>query len=131
MATPKHGRRGRVYLDGAMLPLIATWTADSPANPSDATSMGDDYEIHTAGIAKFDAGFSGWMDEDTNSVYALNDGADHYCIIYADISSPAGKRHYWKGYMNGSVSTSGGKDGTIKIDAKISAGQGGVLKGYA
>lgn len=131
MATPKHGRRGRLYADGAILPLIATWKVNEPPDPSDSTAMGDDNKSSTQGIPDFELTFSGWMDEDSASVYAFRDNADHYTVIYADLTSPVGKRHYWKGYMNGAISTEGGTGGTIKVDGTLKGGGGGVTKGYA
>jgi hypothetical protein len=135
MATAKHGRRGRLYLEmgpnptgtGAVsaVPMLVDWSIDRTTDKVDTTSCDSENKEYVQGFGDYKGQFSANMDADSDQLYAAADGLARNHIFYPDRDAAAGKRRYNYGPVmldcseSGGVSAKLGQNGTFQAAGTI------------
>ncbi len=123
MATPIHGRRGRLYVGitasaSAAEPVanLTGWSVNFDTDDVEVTVFGDNNKVYVAGLPDASGTFKGFLDTATAQLYtAATDGDARRFYIYPTISNTG---QYWSGTATFDFSV----ESDVGDAAKISGG---------
>lgn len=139
MGTPKHGRKGLLYLEtgasptgsGAVtaVPMLVDWTSDRATDDVDMTSTDDDNKVYVQGLPDYKGTYNCNMDADSDALFEAADGQARNHIFYPDRNAAAGKRRYNRGPIMLSINESGGVTAGLKQSVTYKAA-GSVVRAF-
>jgi hypothetical protein len=126
MATPIHGRKGRLYVglssDTAAAEPVANltkWSIDFSVPTIDATVFGDTNEVAVAGLPKAAGTYAGYYDTASSQLYtSATDGLARRFYLYP---TNATTTTYWFGTGLFDFSAQGAVDGGVDISGSFTA----------
>lgn len=127
MATARHGRNGRLYVDvstaanAAAVPLdgLTDWSIDQSQDRVETTVFGDTTKTYVAGLRDAQGTFGGVYDSAVDNLYAIGDGSSRRFYLYPDRSNATNQ--YWYGYATFDVSFTGSVSDAVKVSGKWAA----------
>ena len=126
MATPLHGRSGRLYVGIASDTAVATpvanlkmWGLSFKTDRADVTCFGDTNKVKVAGLPDASGSFSGFYDSASAQLYtAANDGLARKFYLYPTTATTT---TYWFGTAFFDMDLDGAVDGPINISGSFDA----------
>jgi hypothetical protein len=126
MATPIHGRKGRLYVgvasDSAAAEPIANlnkWMISFKTDRVDVTSFGDTNKVKVAGLPDASGSFGGFYDTASPQLYtAATDGLARRFYLYP---TNATTTTYWFGTAFFDFDAEGAVDGSVNISGSFDA----------
>lgn len=132
MASPIHGRKGRLYVgvanSGANAEPIAnlrSFSLDFSTDDVEVTSFGDTSKVYVSGLPDVSGAFSGFYDTASAQLYtAATDGDARRFYLYPTTSSTT---TYWFGTAIFDMSLEAAVDDSVKVSGSFK-GAGPVAK---
>ncbi len=126
MATPIHGRSGRLYVglasDTAVASPVANlkmWALSFKTDRTDVTCFGDTNKVKVAGLPDASGTFAGFYDTATAQLYtAASDGLARRFYLYPTTATTT---TYWFGTAFFDFDADGAVDGGINISGSFDA----------
>lgn len=129
MATPVHGRAGRIYVglasgtaEAQAVANLTEWTMDFSVDDVEVTTFGDSNKVYVAGLPDASGSFSGFFDTASAQLYtAATDGAARRFYLYPSTPATAGPYWFGTGIFDFSVQTSVGDAVKVSGDFKATS----------
>ena len=125
MATPIHGRSGRLYVGiasgGTAEPFanLKSWSIDFSTDKVDSTVFGDTNKKWTSGLPNVTGDFDGFYDTASAQAYtAAIDGVARAFYLYPTIATTT---QYWWGTALFDFSVKGAVDGNVEVSGSFDA----------
>ena len=125
MATPLHGRSGRLYVaitsGGTAEPLanLNNWTFDANTDKVDVTVFGDTNKVNVAGLPNASGTFAGFYDSASAQTYtAAADGVARKFYLYPTTNITG---TYWFGTGLFDFNAAGAVDGAVTVSGSWTA----------
>lgn len=125
MATPIHGRAGRLYAGiasaGTAEPIanLKSWSLDFSTDKIDVTCFGDTNKVTVAGLPNATGDFDGFYDTASAQLYtASQDGVARKFYLYPTLATTT---QYWFGTALFDFHAEGAVDGAIAVSGSFEA----------
>lgn len=132
MASPIHGRRGRLYVgisasasNAEPVANLNAWSVDFATDDVETTCFGDTNKVYVSGLPDAQGTFKGFFDTATAQLYtAATDGDPRKFYLYP---SNANTGQYWSGTALFDMSVEGDVGDAVKVSGSWKAA-GAVTK---